>query len=49
MGSSKIQGQSQGHMTSAFMCFVKAKNNRNTTSHHGLLDMVNRCVYICQL
>ena len=43
----KTQGQSQGHVISAFMrYFFLKKTNKNITSQHGLLDLVYRCVYI---
>ena len=47
MGSPKIkaQGQSQGHVTSAIMCYFLKKKTMKT---HGLLDLVYRFVYINQ-
>ena len=45
----KAQGQSQGHVTSAFTCvFLKEKDNKNITLQHGLLDFAYRRVYISQ-
>ena len=48
MGSSKtkVQGQSQGHATSALMWyFLKNNHNKYQTQQHGLLDLVYSCVY----
>ena len=43
----KAQGQSQGHVTSAFTWyFLKKKHNKNITWEHGLLDFVYIAVYI---
>ena len=46
MGSSKINSQSQGHVTSDFMRnFLKKKHNKNITWQHRLLDLVYSYVY----